>query len=73
MAEEREQEIPVAAEAPQEEQKPLSYDDGVIRVNLDELNKPAEEAVTAPDVVVEEVAETPQQPEPVQALSLIHI
>ena len=75
MAEEQEQEIPVVAEAPQEEQKPLSYDDGVIRVNLDELNKPAEEAVTTPDVVVEEVVETPeviadetpQQPEPVQA------
>ena len=74
MAEEQEQEIPVVAEAPQEEQKPLSYDDGVIRVNLDELNKPAEEVVTTPDVVVnevieapvEEVEETPQQPEPVQ-------
>ena len=74
MAEEQEQEIPVVAEAPQEEQKPLSYDDGVIRVNLDELNKPAEEVVTTPDVVVNEVTEapaevveeTPQQPEPVQ-------
>jgi hypothetical protein len=74
MTEEQEQEIPVVAEAPQEEQKPLSYDDGVIRVNLDELNKPAEEAVTTPDVVVNEVTEapvevveeTPQQPEPVQ-------
>tara|TARA_R110002167_G_scaffold4340_3_gene20401 strand:+ start:1996 stop:3156 length:1161 start_codon:yes stop_codon:yes gene_type:complete len=74
MAEEQEQEIPVVAEAPQEEQKPLSYDDGVIRVNLDELNKPAEEVVTTPDVVVNEVIEapvevveeTPQQPEPVQ-------
>ena len=74
MAEEQEQEIPVVAEAPQEEQKPLSYDDGVIRVNLDELNKPTEEAVATPDVVVNEVIEapveaveeTPQQPEPVQ-------
>ena len=74
MAEEQEQEIPVVAEAPQEEQKPLSYDDGVIKVNLDELNKPAEEVVTTPDVVVNEVTEapvegveeTPQQPEPVQ-------
>ena len=74
MAEEQEQEIPVVAEAPQEEQKPLSYDDGIIRVNLDELNKPAEEVVTTPDVVVNEVIEapvevveeTPQQPEPVQ-------
>jgi len=74
MAEEQEQEIPVVAEAPQEEQKPLSYDDGVIRVNLDELNKPTEEVVTTPDVVVNEVIEapveaveeTPQQPEPVQ-------
>ena len=74
MAEEQEQEIPVVAEAPQEEQKPLSYDDGVIRVNLDELNKPAEEVVTTPDVVVNEVTEapaevveeTPQHPEPVQ-------
>ena len=74
MAEEQEQEIPVVAEAPQEEQKPLSYDDGVIRVNLDELNKPAEEVVTTPDVVVNEVIEapveaveeTPQHPEPVQ-------
>mgnify|MGYP003637172854 FL=1 len=74
MAEEQEQEIPVVAEAPQEEQKPLSYDDGVIRVNLDELNKPTEEVVATPDVVVNEVIEapveaveeTPQQPEPVQ-------
>jgi len=60
MAETQEQETPVVVEATQEEQKPLSYDDGVIKVNLDELNKPAEEAVTTPDVVVNESIETPE-------------
>lgn len=60
MAETQEQETPAVVEATQEEQKPLSYDDGVIKVNLDELNKPAEEAVTTPDVVVNESIETPE-------------
>lgn len=60
MAETQEQETPVVVEATQEEQKPLSYDDGVIKVNLDELNKPAEEAVTTPSVVVNESIETPE-------------
>ena len=45
MAEEIEQEVPEVAEAAAEEQKPMSYDDGVIKVNLGELNKPQEEVI----------------------------
>jgi hypothetical protein len=47
MAEETQQEVPEVAEATSQEQQPMSYDDGIIKVNLGELNKPQED--TAPE------------------------
>jgi len=77
MSEELEQEVPVVEEVKTEEPKPVSVDDGVIKVDLGLLNKPAADAIpeqetnevdadqqtTASEEVVEEV---PQQQEPVQ-------
>ena len=68
MAEEIEQEVPEVAEATAEEQKPMSYDDGVIKVNLGELNKPQEEVIPeveadaneAPEEVIEAAQEVEQ-------------
>ena len=68
MAEEIEQEVPEVAEAAAEEQKPMSYDDGVIKVNLGELNKPQEEVIPeveadaneAPEEVIEAAQEVEQ-------------
>ena len=77
MSEELEQELPVVEEVKTEEPKPVSVDDGVIKVDLGLLNKPADDAIpeqetnevdadqqtAASEEVVEEV---PQQQEPVQ-------
>jgi len=68
MAEEIEQEVPEVAEATAGEQKPMSYDDGVIKVNLGELNKPQEEVIPeveadaneAPEEVIEAAQEVEQ-------------
>jgi hypothetical protein len=59
MSEETNQETPVVEETTQEVQKPMSFDDGIIKVNLAELNKPQEDAVQeqipdASDVIVEQ-------------------
>ena len=59
MSEETNQETPAVEEITQEVQKPMSFDDGVIKVNLGELNKPQEDAVQeqiqdASDVTVEQ-------------------
>ena len=59
MSEETNQETPVVEETAQEVQKPMSFDDGIIKVNLGELNKPQEDAVQeqipdASDVIVEQ-------------------
>jgi hypothetical protein len=59
MSEETNQETPVVEETIQEVQKPMSFDDGIIKVNLGELNKPQEDAVqeqipNASDVIVEQ-------------------
>jgi len=70
------------ASQPEETKAPMSYsDDGVIKVNLDELNKPAEEAVpettNEPEVAVNQVVEEVQeevvseQSEPTVAENLI--
>jgi hypothetical protein len=59
MSEETTQETPVVEETTQEAQKPMSFDDGIIKVNLAELNKPQEDAVQeqipdASDAIVEQ-------------------
>lgn len=58
-------------EQPTEDNKPMSYDEGVIKVNLDELNKPQEDAVQEQspddgDDVVEESQDAPSSEEVVQ-------
>ena len=59
MSEETTQETPVVEETTQEVQKPMSFDDGIIKVNLGELNKPQEDAIQeqvpdASDAIVEQ-------------------
>ena len=39
MSEELEKEVPVVEEATAQETKPMSFEDGVIKVDLSELNK----------------------------------
>ena len=78
MSEELEQKTPVVEEVKTEEPKPVSVDDGIIKVDLRSLNKEEEntipeqeiiaEEVDQPVAVIEEVAEeVPQQQEVVQA------
>ncbi len=78
MSEELEQAVPAVEEIKAEEPKPVSVDDGVIKVDLGLLNKSEEDAipeqetnavdVDQPAAVSEEVVEeVPQQQEPVQA------
>ena len=78
MSEELEQAVPAVEEIKAEEPKPVSVDDGVIKVDLGLLNKSEEDAipeqetnavdVDQPAAVSEEVVEEiPQQQEPVQA------
>jgi hypothetical protein len=45
MSEELEQEAPVVEETQAQENKPMSFEDGVIKVNLSELNKPEQNAI----------------------------
>ena len=77
MSEELEQELPTVEEVKVEEPKPVSVDDGVIKVDLGLLNKPETDAVPEqetnavdddqPAAISEEVVEEiPQQQEPVQ-------
>ena len=77
MSEELEQEVPTVEEVKVEEPKPVSVDDGVIKVDLGLLNKPETDAVPEqetnavdddqPAAISEEVVEEiPQQQEPVQ-------
>jgi len=77
MSEELEQEVPTVEEVKVEEPKPVSVDDGVIKVDLGLLNKPETDAVPEqetnavdddqPAATSEEVVEEiPQQQEPVQ-------
>ena len=63
MSEETTQETPVVEETAQEVQKPMSFDDGIIKVNLGELNKTQEDAVQeqipdASNVIVEQPEDT---------------
>ena len=81
MSEELKQEAPAVEETAVQETKPMSFEDGVIKVDLSELNKPTQDAIpeqeaNAGDVPVEQpkdtasseevVEEIPQQQEPVQ-------
>jgi len=77
MSEELEQELPTVEEVKVEESKPVSVDDGVIKVDLGLLNKPETDAIPEqetnavdddqPAAISEEVVEEiPQQQEPVQ-------
>tara|TARA_R110002049_G_scaffold254302_2_gene429723 strand:- start:119 stop:1288 length:1170 start_codon:yes stop_codon:yes gene_type:complete len=72
MEEQLEQASPEVEAAKTEEANPMSFEDGVIKVNLNDLNKPQEESVPEaqlePEAIVnetvetEEVAETPKPP-----------
>ncbi len=68
MEEQLEQASPEAEVAKTEDANPMSFEDGVIKVNLSDLNKPQEESVPEPETVVnestetEEVTETPEAP-----------
>lgn len=71
MSENTEQEVPVVEEQKQEDNSAMSYDDGVIKVNLEELNKPQEDAIPeqsadAGDVPVEESEDSPSSEEVVE-------
>ena len=64
MSEETKQEDAVVEETTTVEQKPMSYEEGVIKVNLNELNKTKEDAVpeqeaNASDVPVEQPEDSP--------------
>ena len=81
MPEEIQSDVPVVDETIVQEKKPMSFEDGVIKVDLSELNKPVEDAIPeqeadASDVPIvqpedtpsseEVVEEVPQEQEPVQ-------
>jgi len=79
MSEETTQETPVVEETAQEVQKPMSFDDGIIKVNLGELNKTQEDAVQeqipdASNVIVEQPEDTQSSEEVVeQVQESIHV
>jgi hypothetical protein len=71
MSEELEKEAPVVEETTAQETKPMSFEDGVIKVDLSELNKPTEDAIpeqetNAGDVPVEQPQDTPSSEEVVE-------
>ena len=81
MSEEIQSDVSVVDETIVQEKKPMSFEDGVIKVDLSELNKPVEDAIPeqeadAGDVPIvqpedtasseEVVEEVPQEQEPVQ-------
>jgi len=71
MSEEQEKEAPVVEETTVQEAKPMSFEDGVIKVDLSELNKPTEDAIPeqetdAGDVPVEQPEDTPSSEEVVE-------
>ena len=73
MSEETNQETPVVEETAQEVQKPMSFDDGIIKVNLGELNKPQEDAVQeqipdASDAIVKQPEDTQSSEEVVEQI-----
>ena len=65
------EEVLETTEQTTEENKPMSYDDGIIKVNLDELNKPQENAIQeqsadASDDTVGQPEDTPSSEEVVE-------
>ena len=71
MSEELEKEASVVEETAAQEKKPMSFEDGVIKVDLSELNKPTEDAIPeqetdAGDVPVEQPQDTPSSEEVVE-------
>ena len=71
MSEELEKEVPVVEEATAQETKPMSFEDGIIKVDLSELNKPTEDAIPeqetdASDVPVKQPENTPSSEEVVE-------
>jgi predicted transcriptional regulator len=71
MSEEQTKEAPAAEETAAQETKPMSFEDGVIKVDLSELNKPVEDAIPeqeadASDVPVEQPQDTPSSEEVVE-------
>ena len=71
MSEEQEKEAPVVEETTAQEEKPMSFEDGIIKVDLSELNKPTEDAIpeqetNASDVPVEQPEDTPSSEEVVE-------
>ena len=73
MSEETTQETPAVEETAQEVQKPMSFDDGIIKVNLGELNKPQEDAVQeqipdASDAIVKQPEDTQSSEEVVEQI-----
>lgn len=68
-----EKETPVVEEAIEQETKPMSFEDGVIKVDLSELNKPTEDAIPeqktdASNVPVEQPKDTPSSEEVVEEI-----
>jgi hypothetical protein len=66
-----EKETPVVEETAAQETKPMSFEDGIIKVDLSELNKPTEDAVpeqetNASDVPIEQPKDTPSSEEVVE-------
>ena len=71
MSEEQKQEAPAVEETTVQESKPVSMEDGVIKVDLSELNKPKEDAIPeqktdASDVPVEKPADPPSSEDVVE-------
>lgn len=71
MSEEQKQEAPAVEETTAQESKPVSMEDGVIKVDLSELNKPKEDAIPeqktdASDVPVEKPADPPSSEDVVE-------
>jgi len=71
MSEELKQEAPAVEETSVQETKPMSFEDGVIKVDLSELNKPTEDAIPeqetdAGDVTVEQPQDAPSSEEVVE-------
>jgi hypothetical protein len=68
MEEQLEQANPEVEVAKAEDTNPMSFEDGVIKVNLNDLNKPQEDSLPEPEAIVnetvetEEVAEAPEAP-----------
>ena len=67
------EEVLETTEQTTEENKPMSYDDGIIKVNLDELNKPQENAIQeqsadASDDTVGQPEDTPSSEEVVEEI-----